>query len=155
MGFRRLYEDEEYEEYEGYFTDDRAEDERKIRDVCRCFNELNRIFNGYIEDIDDIDDFYFYDDKSKVGVSMTPKKLANIKSCNFVFDCKRIDSDDYGAYLNLLNTLYNGIHDHGDEINKILKHMVENDLTFNVLSNRYYREEFNLTFDTIQNKWTW
>lgn len=43
MGFRRLYEDEEYE---GYFTDDRAEDERKIRDVCRCFNELNRIFNG-------------------------------------------------------------------------------------------------------------
>jgi hypothetical protein len=141
---RRLYE----EEYDGYFTDDRDEDEKKIRDVYRCFNELNDLLGGCICRIDDYDDFWLRDKLSSLDVYIKPERNCRIESSVITLESDRIRSLIEGALLGrFLDKLYDNIKKNSSKIDKILKYMYDEDITFNCIFDDYYQKEFNLKFD--------
>lgn len=140
---RRLYED-----YEGYFTDDRDEDEAKIRDVWRCFHELNDMFGGCIYQIDDYDDFRLHDKLSYQDIYIKPERRGRIESSEITLESDKIRSLIEGALLGrFLDKLYDNLKKNSGKIDKILKYMYDNDLTFNCIFDDYYQKEFNLKFE--------
>ena len=141
---RRLYE----EEYDGYFTDDRDEDEKKIRDVWRCFHELNELFNGYLVQIDNNDEFCFHSNRSDVDVFMKLGRNYRIEFSEMSLESNRIGAPIDGALLgDLLRDIYDAIKKNGSKIVKILKYMDDNGLDFYPIFEDYYQKEFNLKFD--------
>lgn len=131
-----------YEGYEGYYTDDQEEDEAKIRDTFRCFQELNELFNGYIVQIDD-NEIWLSGENSPVDVNMKLGRSGRINSAELELDGNLLGNAAGGALLgDLLNGIYNAIKKNGSKIDKILKYVDDNDLDFDVVSNLRYRKQF-------------
>ena len=127
MKFRQLN-----EEYEGFFSDNKEEDEKRAIEVYNCFNELNDLLGGYIVQVNSDVEFWLSDEHA--DVFLTLDNPLYIEHANFSLDSEYLKGiGEFGFYAAFFEKLYNIINKNRNKINKVLKYIRENHIEIEMI----------------------